>query len=246
MRNRPRFRSLFGFPLIVDILLGLAILALVGAGTIAAIALMLFHVLIGQPSPGVPPAGPTPLSGTLLFHDDFTDPASGWAQVTLPAGTLRYVGSGYRIQLGTPNGGIAAPHPGLQNLGDVRVEVTVTDLGTLDDLGFGITCRDRNDDNHYDLTISGDGSAAIRKVKWGIPLNLALSGPQPGAVRPGHATNQIRAECVGATLALWANGQLLLAAQDTEFQAGRIRLIALAGPTPGVTVVFTDLRVLQP
>jgi hypothetical protein len=210
------------------------------------IAVVLFRSFIGQPSRGNAPSGPPPPSGTVLFSDTLDNAASGWYQVQLKDGSLAYRGGAYQIAITTPDGGIAAPHPKLQNLGDVRVEVEAANLDPAAGGSFGITCRDRNDDNYYGLLISSDGRAWIMKSKWGLPLVLASTTGAQGAIKPGRAVNRLRADCIGDMLTLWVNDQLVLRAQDNDFGAGRIRLSAGAGGQAGVLIAFARMIVTQP
>lgn len=236
--------SWLGLPFWADAMLAAAILAV--TGVVVLVGVFIFLVL-SMPTPGTPPPGPTPPPGTVLFRDDFSDPASGWYQVHRQVGEVSYVPGGYEVRVSSQHRTITAPNQHLQNYGDVRVEVDATAAGGPLDNGFGIVCRYRDDDDYYMLWATSEGTYAIGKVGLGHWLILATSrAATSAAIRQGYATNHLRADCNGDTLALWVNGQRLLSVQDADFRAGGIRLAAFANDAPDVSIVFSNLVVSQP
>jgi hypothetical protein len=181
----------------------------------------------------------------VLFQDDFSDTSSGWDRVDAPEGVTDYANGGYRIfvdQTGHDYWG----NPGL-DFGDVHIEVDATKVGGPDDNDLGLICRYQDTDNFYAFYVSSDGFASITKVVDG---NQELMGSEnwleTAAVRQGNATNRIRADCVGDSLALYANGELVHSVADSTFASGDVGLIAGTFSEGGTDVLFDNFVVLQP
>jgi hypothetical protein len=67
-----------------------------------------------------------------------------------------------------------------------------------------------------------------------------------GIINTGTADNHLRADCVGDTLTLYANGVQLFQTQDSDFAKGNVGLIAGSYDTAPVTVYFDNFVVTQP
>ncbi len=183
----------------------------------------------------------------ILFQDDFSDPSSGWPSSHDPsANTITdYVSDGYEIYVGLDNYTVWAT-PGLDEA-DVSVEVSATKTAGPDDNTFGVICRYQDADNFYVLQISSDGYASISKRQAGEWRLLgADEWLYSEAIVQGESANALRADCVGDTLVLYVNGELLVEAQDTEFVSGDVGLLAGTFDTPGVDILFDDFIVRQP
>jgi hypothetical protein len=66
------------------------------------------------------------------------------------------------------------------------------------------------------------------------------------AIHQGSALNHIRADCIGDTLTLYANGVKLAEVKDTRFPKGDVGLIAGTYDAPGTDIRFDDFTVYQP
>ena len=104
-------------------------------GLIPFFALMLFACAlpaITMPATAVP-------SGTTLFKDDFSSPASGWDHTKYAQGIMDYDGGGYRILVNTLQANFwSTPH---KDFSDVRMEVDAGKLGGPDENRIGLLCR---------------------------------------------------------------------------------------------------------
>ena len=99
-----------------------------------------------------PPPGATQPVGRLLFRDNFSDPSSGWNQVTAPGGEFIYLDGAYRIFVNQPNVDIWSK-PG-KSFDDVRLEVDAYKVGGERDNRFGLICRAVDDDSFYTFIVS--------------------------------------------------------------------------------------------
>ncbi len=199
----------------------------------------------GDEPGGTLSAAPKVQSGGTLYFDDFSDDSSGWDTWSDEKSQAAYDQGGLRMRVSQANYDTWS-RPG-RRYGDARIAVDTTRLGGPDNNNYGILCRYSNRSNFYALVISSDGYAGILKVKEGkyqILSGEALSYQE--AVRQGGEMNVIGAECVGDRLALYANGNLLLEAQDADFSDGEVGLIAGSFDETGVDILFDNFYVIQP
>lgn len=182
----------------------------------------------------------------ILFFDDFSDPNSGWDQVEETDYSTYYYSNSYRIVINSDLSDSWA-NPGDQNFEDVVVEARATKNGGPDDNDFGLICRYQDTEHFYYGIIASDGYYGISKV---TPEDTQLLGHETleysDLINPGFATNTIRFECVGSTLTLYANGQLLDRQSDSDYSSGNVGLIAGTYNTPGTDILFDDFSVYRP
>lgn len=205
----------------------------------------------------VQPVDPTPTENSgILFQDDFSSSASGWEDLYRDeSGMTDYDQSGFRIQVLQPNFDYWA-NPNL-SFTDVVVEADATKIGGPDDNDFGVICRyqqygDPVVFNFYFFIVTSDGFYGIGKYTGNTPetneqVFIGDDLLQPtDVIRPGNATNQVKAECIGSTLRLYANGTLLQEVTDTEFSSGDVGLIAGTFDEPGTDILFDNFVVRAP
>jgi hypothetical protein len=192
---------------------------------------------------GATPHKTSGASGDILFADDFSNPFSGWSRYTESDYTIDYADGRYRFSISAPNI-IVNGRPQL-DFGDVSIEVDATKAGGPDGV-FGVLCRYQDGgDNYYVLEATNSGYAAIYKLKddqWEVLADFV----QSSAIQTGAATNHLRADCVGDTLALYVNDELVVEAQDADFASGDVALMAGSYDDPGVEILFDDFVVRQP
>ena len=183
-------------------------------------------------------------SSEILFQDNFADKKGGWDSVRTSEGVTDYENGGYRILLTLQNADVWANPKALNLPTDVQVEVDATKQGGPDDNDFGVICRYQNDQNFYFFVISSDGYLGIGKVKDGNrQLVNRTEMPPSEAIKQGNDTNHLRADCIGDTLSLYVNGQLVDSQQDTEYGAGNVGLIAGSFQEGGVDILFNNFVV---
>ncbi|MCH7480709.1 MAG: hypothetical protein IIC79_04870 [Chloroflexi bacterium] len=193
------------------------------------------------PSTAVAPDVNTPTG--ILFQDDFSDPNSGWDHFADADGSTDYQGGQYVIVVTAESLDLFA-NPGSDYPGDIIIEVTADKIGGVDDNNFGIICRYQDTGNYYEFLISSDGYFAIIKMTDRSGTFIGADGwAESSVIHTGDAVNTIRVECVGNTLRLFANGALLLQAQDSTFSGGDVGLIAGTFDVPGTIIAFDDFVV---
>jgi len=183
-----------------------------------------------------------------LFHDDFSDPNSGWEFYENENGSAGYENGGYRLRVLPTNWMIWDTLPDIfQN--DVRIDVDATKMGGPDDNSLGVICRYQDNSNFYYLAISNDGYAAIYRYLQGEFTVISSEDGQwqkVVGIYPGSTPNHIRADCIGNALTLYVNGVQIATAIDDSFMGGQVSLAAGTFGTGGVDILFKNFYVYRP
>jgi len=181
----------------------------------------------------------------VLFQDNFSNSSSGWDRIDEAGGITDYVNGEYRMVVKEENTDIWA-NPGL-NFTDVHMEVDATKVGGEDNNDFGLICRYVDEENFYFMIISSDGYYGVGKVVAGDQQLIGTdSMPPSDAINQGDASNHLRADCVGNTLTLYVNGEILAEYKDSQFTSGDVGLIAGSFDVPGTEINFDNFVVLEP
>ena len=201
------------------------------------------------PTPtNTPPPTPTEtprLTPLPNFSDDFSDPNSGWDRVNNADYITDYQDGAYRIWVRQPSYDNWA-NPGL-DAGDVILEVDTSWAEGPFDNDFGVICRYQNTNNFYFAIISSDGYAAIVHLNAGSYDILGAENMEAySAIRQGDALNHLRFDCVGDTLTLYTNGELLISVNDSALSRGDVGLIAGTFDQGGVDILFDNFVVYLP
>lgn len=190
-----------------------------------------------------PTVAPPASSGTLLFQDDFADNTTGWDRVANDSGIIDYDNGGYRMLIRQPQMNFwSTPE---QNFRDVRVEADVTKLNGPDENRVGVMCRYQNG-NYYFFIISSDGYYAIGKFIGGQTILLGASAMTFSESIQLGSLNHLRADCIGDSLTLYINFNLIAGASDSDLQTGDVGVLAGSFTDPGVDVLFDNFVVMQP
>jgi hypothetical protein len=220
------------------------VLALVGV-----FALLMLACSIGTPGSDTSETQAPPPPSNILFQDDFSDPNSGWEVGDYDGGSVGYE-TGYYFVIGTGTG-VNMYGAARKSFSDViiSVDATVAYGPSNDNNGYGIVCRknpDPTSDNGYYLRISGDGYYNITKADENGFTDL-VAWTESSAVRQGTKTNKIVASCIGNTLKLEVNGEVVAQATDSTYSSGDIALMAVVYEDGSTTKVqFDNLVVRKP
>lgn len=210
----------------------------------ALLLLILASLACGKSQLPPKPLSPGTQKGEIVLKEDFSDPESGWNQVTTEDGASEYADGMYRIWINQPNMDIWAT-PG-REFTDARIEVDALKVGGERNNRFGLLCR-VNGDNFYAFLISSDGFYGIGKAILG---QFQLLGEKQRfqsneAIQTGSQTNHLRADCTGSTLTLFVNGRKLAQVQDSDLPYGDVGLLAGTNTAPGVDIRFDNFIVTE-
>lgn len=206
-------------------------------------------------------------NGRLIYHEDFTDPASGWPENSTRPDTSNlnlgyrnegyvhrgYVKDGYELLRQAPDGSaslatIAAYGPSWTDFrATLRLRPNLTPLTQLGSPpASGLVFR-MNDHGFYAFLISS--STGSRDVYYKLvrrdfremrPLDLIGWTHAPSfGVPPANAWKQIAVECRGDTLSLFIGGHPVQTVRDSHMEDGLVGM-ALYGAD---RAVFHDLLV---
>jgi hypothetical protein len=192
-----------------------------------------------------PQASTPDSSGGVFFEDDFSDDSNGWGAVTDEYGETGFSDGAYKISVADSMSYLLAYPDSAGTYADVRIEV---DLPASDETphDMGVICRYQDDDNFYYLVISSDGYYAVGKFKDGEDQLVGMEempADENGVIRTGLADNHLRADCVGDTFTLYANGKQLLEVKDADFTEGGVGLIAGSYDDAPITALFDNFVV---
>ena len=182
----------------------------------------------------------------VLFEDDFSDTSSGWDDVEDVDGITGYRDGSYRILINKPDWYFWST-PGL-NYSNVIIDVDATKIGGPDNNEFGIICRYKDPENFYIFSISSDGFFGITKFINGTQSGIGTNDLKfnDKVIRLGAATNHLRASCIGDSLTLEVNDQVLADFKDTDLSTGDIGLVASTYADPGTDIAFDNFVATRP
>jgi serine/threonine protein kinase len=183
---------------------------------------------------------------TVLYEEDFQDPASGWG-VSIDNDTeVGYQSGEYRIAIYQADY-VAWGHPDNLDLWDFSVEVDARAVeGPLDN-NFGLLVRLQPDSgDFYWFQISSDGFYSVDLYQDG-EFSSILPWEESDVINQGlGVTNHLRVTCSGYALIFEVNGVRLTGVHEERLGPGNIGLAAGSFDEPGVVVHFDNLRVSLP
>lgn len=189
-----------------------------------------------------------PAAPNILFQDDFSSKRGGWDEINVDDGITDYGDGVYRILINISDTDVWA-NPANLSFADTSIEVDAIKVAGPEDNDFGLICRYQDNSNFYFGIISSDGYYAIGIVLDGTQTAIGQEGMQPatkGIIKAGSETNRLRFDCVGDTLSLYANGQLIASVQDANFTEGNVGLLAGTFSETGVEINFDNFVVRKP
>ncbi len=183
-----------------------------------------------------------------LYFDDFAQSDSGWDHLQNDLGVADYGDGFYHILLNEKSTLLIA-NPGQTFDGDVSIEVDARKIGGSDDNYFGVMCHYIDPDNYYMFLVTSDGYSGITMRLRGEDslVSPGLKFLKMDGIKKGNATNHIRADCVGESLTLYANGNQVNQAYDSSLTGGDVGLAARSGRFEGGTDIrFDNFTVTTP
>ena len=180
---------------------------------------------------------------SVPFHDSFNDNRANWHTHNVAGEGHRLIRNGrYEFKMDKPST-FTFGNPGYVHR-DFDCSVTAQRIGGPDDNEFGIMFRMVDNDNFYKFAISSD--RYFRLDKWVDGESQSIKKwERSDAILGGERADTIRVRCVGTSISLFANGNLLAEVTGTSHSLGRIALFAgTQGNKTGVSVAFDDFSVM--
>lgn len=177
----------------------------------------------------------------VLFADDFSDPGSGWEVFEGEAATAGYRDGRFVIAVADPS--YYATSSSGKEVDEAVVNVTALNPERSREVGFGVLCRYRDEENFDLLAAGADGTAAILRREDGVLRVLSGGGSwvSSDAVPAGARRYELRAECRTDRLRLAVNGRRAVSVA-VGGRPGQVGLF-VAGPAE---IRFDDLVATAP
>ena len=183
-----------------------------------------------------------PLTGDLLYSDDFSSSKSGWYTSTSGDFLAIYKNGRYHLTQVSANVWGRAFSPDRLNFSDFILEIEATKEAGPDDNALGVMVREINSSDYYAFLLSSDGYYQIAKLEnnsWAYVSDWAKSS----AIKTGNATNLVKVVCNGDKLSFYANDVKLTDYNDSSFAYGHIGLYTGTQSEGNVTIGFDNLKV---
>lgn len=127
-------------------------------------------------------------------------------------------------------------------LGNFTLEVDAAQVSGDNDNEYGVVCGYRDDDNYYEVAISGDGYAGFFAREGGNWDTVVTFMPNEG-ISQGNAANHLRLDVREGRFSFHINGQLAFVDFDDRFGDGLIGFGCGPFTEPGLQCSFDDLTV---
>jgi DNA-directed RNA polymerase subunit RPC12/RpoP len=200
------------------------------------------------PTPTLVPteAIPTPVPfSKVILKDDFTSTSSGWSRVKNQDYTLEYKNGNYHVYLSPTTTGHAVWVG--SSYTDISVEVDAEETAGPSDGTIGVSCR-ATKNGQYTFEFDQNGDYGIYKYDASGNSTTLTSGTlNPNTVNQNDI-NHIEAVCMGDSLTMLLNNQVLAEAQDSDFTKGGAGMIVTSnsGADNGMDVLFSHFLVKGP
>ena len=190
------------------------------------------------------PAEQVAESGTILYYDDFSDPRSGWENVSDSTGATKYLNGQYIIQVLEPQTFVwSSPKDKLFE--SVLISVLAAPIRSAGDEDFGVLCHYQDNKHFTALEISSDGYFSI----WVIDgkQRYALVDWQPSLIIPTDGSIvHLQAGCTNTKAVLGVNGEIVASVENQFPDQGGVGLIAGTWNQAGIIVAFDEFKVYKP
>lgn len=183
--------------------------------------------------------------GDVIVETTFDDEDVFSPDADIEGGVMAVEGGGYAITV--ENDYWDLWHTTGDTFGDVQVEVEVSwqsDPEEAWEAWAGVMCRVTDFDNHYAFLLSPDGYAVIRLRLEGESYFLADG--MTGYAVSGDEPTFVRGDCLGETLTLYVNDELVFQVTDDSFDEGEAGLLAGSGETVPVAAVLDNFTLYEP
>lgn len=253
MNDRAISRSIWTILVLVVILTG------AGCGGIPATATEATSEPTSSPAPlvepthgheGVATTSPeVPVSGVeALYHDNFTDPATGWTEDKFDNYFIGYhEPEYYHIEITSPHSKTAVFEPQKRSFDDATIELKVltnsTKTAPQGDFRYGLAFR-RSGDQYYAFTVSP------RSKKWHVlkssPGGMeVLSEGTDEDIHDIDVDDLLRVDAQGSNFAFHINEQFVGEVTDSDYASGEVGFYVESLDSPTIHIHFDELTIRE-
>ena len=185
-------------------------------------------------------------SSDALYHDDFTDPSTGWPEDKFDNYFVGYhEPEYYHVEITGGNYKTTVFQPKKESFGDFTVELQVliasAKTAPEGDFRYGLAFR-RSGDQYYAFTVSP------RAKKWFVlkssPNELAvLTEGTVESLHEADTDDSLRVDAKGSDFYFHINDQLVGQVSDSDYAAGEIGFYVESFDNPNTHIHFDDLTI---
>ena len=182
----------------------------------------------------------------VLYHDDFTNPASGWSEAKFDNFFIGYhEPEYYHVEIESPNLKTTVFEPGGEQYGDVSIDVKAFTASSKTaeggDYAFGPAFR-RSGDQYYAFTVSP------RTGKWYVLKSTpnALTVLAEGTNDTLHQADEdddLRVDAAGSNFSFYINDQMVGQVTDADYASGEVGFFVQTFDATQVHIHFDDLSI---
>ena len=193
-----------------------------------------------EPTPSAAPAS----DPNILFHDDFTNPTTGWAEDKFDNYFIGYhEPEYYHVEVTSPNSKTTVFEPQKQVFEDATVDLDVLTVSAKTapqgDFRYGITFR-RAGDQYYAFTVSP------RTKKWFALKNspsalTVLAEGTDDNIHELDTDDTLRVDIQGSNFTFHINNEIVGEATDADYASGEIGFYVESFDSPNTHIHFDDL-----
>ena len=182
-----------------------------------------------------------------IYHDDFSDPTSGWGEESGDGYERGYLGGEYRVWLRDTLMQWCILDDAPHTSGDFEAQVAARQIGGGGLKWYGLLFRAQDENHGYRFGVApGSRQYSLHRFDGEIVTTLTR-WTDSDAILFGSSVNTLGVICRGANITLSVNGQTLETFSDAHYSTGLIGLEVFNYQAPeGVEVFFDDLIVYGP
>jgi uncharacterized protein YbdZ (MbtH family) len=109
--------------------------------------------------------------------------------------------------------------------------------------GFGVLCRLTDQENFYAILLNNEGAYSMWRLQDGEWTALTNWSNTSASNTDDEVTNHLQVACVGNTIVIVINGQVVDVVEDDAFSGGDVALVVKTGEQIGMSVAFDNLSV---
>ncbi len=195
-------------------------------------------------SKGEPEAAQMPVAGSkLIYMDDFSDPNSGWLQISTEELESSYKDGEYHILAKKSNWATWRWNRNAGRVTDFILEIDARLVSGPKDSSYGLIFRVQNNDNFYRFIVDENGHYLIGTRSNGEWTKL-LSSTKSEYINKGNSTNRLKIVCQGSQIQAYVNGYHLSTIVDDLFTDGWIGCTVVTHE-PNTHVAFDNIKVFE-
>jgi hypothetical protein len=128
----------------------------------------------------------------------------------------------------------------------MRVEVDARKVAGPDENEYGVYCRLSGEPATFYLGLIGDDGFYGIYERTSDDEWLLIDGAEDEPIEIRAAGNHIRLDCIGSTISLYVNGDLVAEGSDDSLTRGEAGLYTGTLDEPGVEILFDNFAVYLP